>query len=125
MLNNFFRDSIANASSEIIGASLPLMVMGMIGHPALLISAGSVGGVSLFVFIIRMIIVMRKGGTKIPLLDNIMGGLFFPYCFALSFSIGIAYGEKAGWFGIWFALALAVLAVISSIVAHRKGIDLD
>lgn len=121
MLNNYFQDSIANTSVAIIGASLPLITIGMISHLALLIAAGSVGGVFLFVFIFRMIYVLRHGAKRNYLIENILHDLGLPYCFALSFAIGIAYGEKAGWFGIWFALALAVMAVISNVLTQKSG----
>ena len=121
MLNSLFRDSVINASAAIIAASLPLMTMGMIGHPALLISAGSVGCAFIFVFLIRCVVVMRNGGERVRVLDSIMKDMLFPYCFALSFAIGIAFGEKAGWFGIWFALGLAVIIVISNLIADKTG----
>lgn len=118
---NLFSDSIEEASSKIIAASLPFITMGLIGKPALLIAAGSVGGVFLFVFIIRAIILFNKEPKSIPVLDKIMDGLLFPYVFGLSFGIGIAYGERSGWYGVWFSLFLAAWIIIANCIVAKRS----
>lgn len=123
MDHTIFSDSIVEASAKIIAASLPFMTMGMIGHPALLIAAGSTGCVALFVFLIRILVLFKKDSKVIPVLDRIINSLLFPYVFALSFSIGIAYGEANGWYGIWFSLFLAGWIIVANCIAYKKGID--
>ena len=121
MENKFFPDSWVEAFAKIIAASLPFITMGLIGHPDLTIAAGSVGGVALFAFLIRIAVLFKKQAKRIPVLDSIMNGLLFPYAFAVSFGIGIAYGEKSGWYGIWFSLFLAAFIIIANCVSYRKN----
>ena len=123
MKTGIFADSITEASIKIIAASLPFITMGLIGHPALLIAAGSTGGVFLFVFLIRTYMLTNRYPKRMPLLDNIMNGLLFPYVFALSFGIGIAYGERNGWYGVWFSLFLACFVIIGACVSKNKNSD--
>ena len=121
MKTGIFSDSITEASSKIIAASLPFITMGLIGHPALLIAAGSTGGVFLFVFLIRVYLLTSRPPVRMPVLDSIMDGLLFPYVFALSFGIGIAYGERNGWYGVWFSLFLALFVVIGACVQKKDN----
>lgn len=124
MDTKFFNDSIVDASAKVIAASLPFITMGLLGHTALLIAAGSVGGVFLFVFLIRSFVLFKKVPLHLPVLDKIMNGLIFPYIFAVSFAIGIAQGESGGWYGIWFSLFLAcwiVIACFSKSNADNQG----
>ena len=123
MNKRFFSDSLAEAFSVILGASLPFITMGLINkdHPALIIAAGSMGGLALFAFLIRIAILFKKPTRRIPVLDNIMHGLWFPYIFALSFGIGIEYGEPSGWYGVWFSLFLAVWTIIAACVGNKDS----
>lgn len=120
MKTGLFPDSLADAAAKVIAACLPFMVMGMIGHPALLIASGSVATVFLFVFLIRVFMLSRRPAVEHPMLDAIMNQLTFPYAFAVSFGIGIAYGERSGWYGIWFTLFLAAWIVVANIVSFKK-----
>ena len=121
MDNKFFSDSWVEAFSKVVIASLPFITMGFIGHPDLTIAAGCTGGVALFAFLIRVAVLFKKSPKRIPVLDSIMNGLFFPYVCALSFGIGIAYGEKSGWYGVWFSLLLAAFIIIANCVSYKKN----
>lgn len=121
MENNFFPDSWVEAFAKIIAASLPFITMGLIGHPVLTIAAGSVGGLALFAFLIRIAVLFKQQPVRIPALDKTINGLIFPYVFALSFAIGIAYGEKSGWYGIWFSLFLAAFIIIANCVSSKRN----
>ena len=119
----FFPDSLAEAFAKIIAASLPFITMGLIDrdHPALIIAAGSVGGIALFAFLIRLAVLFRKPARRCETLDRIMNGMTFPYLFGLSFGIGIEYGEHAGWYGVWFSLFLAAWIIIANCVQQKQG----
>lgn len=120
MKNGLFADSITDMAARIIAACLPFMTMGMIGHKALLIASGSVGTVFLFVFLARLFVVQKNGIREIPVLDTIMNQMTFPYVFAVSFAIGTAYGEVSGWWGIGFAVVLAIWIIIGNCVSAKK-----
>lgn len=121
MKPGLFTDSLTDAAAKIMVACLPFMTMGMIGHSALLIASGSVATVFLFIFLIRIFMVQRNGAKVCPVLDNIVNQMMFPYICAVSFAIGIAYGEKSGWYGIWFALFLGLFIVIGNCVSAKKN----
>lgn len=123
MRTGIFADSITEASAKIIAASMPFITMGLINrpHPALLIAAGSVGGVFLFVFLIRVFMLASRYPKRIPVLDSIMTGMLFPYVFGLSFAIGIEYGERNGWYGVWFSLFLACFVIIAACVSKKDA----
>lgn len=119
---SFFSDSWTEAFSKVIAASLPFITMGLINrdHPALIIAAGSVGGIALFAFLIRIIVLFKKESKRNVTLDRIMSGLLFPYIFGLSFGIGIEYGEPSGWYGVWFSLFLACWIIIATYITSKK-----
>lgn len=121
MINSFFSDSLAEAFMKVVAAAFPLVTMGFIGHPALTIAAGCTGGVALVAFFIRIAILFKRAPRRIPVLDEIMHGLFFPYIFALSFAIGIAFGERNGWYGIWFSLFLAAFVVAGNLIVAKAN----
>ena len=118
---SFFADSWTEAFAKVLAASLPLITMGLINrdHPALLIAAGSVGGIALFAFLIRIAFLFKTEPSRNDKLDHIMNGLMFPYIFGLSFGIGIEYGEPSGWYGVWFALFLALWTIIAVCIKKR------
>lgn len=122
MYNRLFSDSWASAFSKILAASLPFITMGLIdkNHPALIIAAGSVGGVALFAFLIRIAMLFKKDACHNKALDSIMEGMLFPYVFGLSFGIGIEYGEPSGWYGVWFSLFLAAWTIIANCVGNKR-----
>lgn len=120
MINSFFSDSQVEAYMKCVCACFPLVTMGFIGHPALTIAAGSVGGVALIAFFIRIAVLFKKEPKRNETLDHIVHGLFFPYVFSLAFAIGIAFGERNGWYGIWFALFLALFIIIGNCVVAKE-----
>ena len=120
MRNGLFADSITETAAKIVVACLPFMTMGMIGHPALLIASGSLATVFLFIFLIRIFLVQKNGVKVDPLLDRIMSQMTFPYVCAVSFAIGVAYGEVSGWWGIGFAGVLAIWITIGNCIADLK-----
>ena len=119
MINSFFSDSQTEAYMKCVAACFPFVTMGFLGHPALTIAAGCVGGVALIEFLIRICVLFKKEPTRSPLLDHIVHGLFFPYAFSLAFAIGIAFGERNGWYGIWFCLFLALFIIIGNCIVFK------
>lgn len=121
MINSFFSDSLTEAFMKTVAACFPFVTIGFIGHPALTIAAGCVGGVALIAFFIRIAVLFSRPPKRNPTLDHIVHGLFFPYAFSLAFSFGIAFGEPNGWYGIWFSLFLALWIVIANCMVARKN----
>ena len=121
MINSFFSDSLTEAFMKCVAACFPLVTIGFIAHPALTIAAGSVGGVALIAFFIRIAVLFKKEPKRNPTLDHIVHGLFFPYVFALAFAIGIAFGERNGWYGIWFSLFLALFIIIGNCMVAKES----
>ena len=105
---------------KVVAACFPLVTIGFIGHPALTIAAGCTGGVALIAFFIRVAMLFKNPPKRNPVLDHIVHGLFFPYAFSLSFAIGIAFGEKNVWYGIWFSLFLACWIIVANLVVAKK-----
>lgn len=120
MINTFFSDSLVEAFMKVVAACFPLVTIGFMGHPALTIAAGCTGGVALIAFFVRIAMLFGREPKRMPTLDHIVHGLFFPYAFALAFAIGIAAGEYNGWYGIWFSLFLALWIVVANCVVAKK-----
>ena len=120
MINTFFSDSLVEAFMKVVAACFPLVTIGFMGHPALTIAAGCTGGVALIAFFVRIAMLFSREPKRMPTLDHIVHGLFFPYAFALAFAIGIAAGEYNGWYGIWFSLFLALWIVVANCVVAKK-----
>lgn len=130
MINSFFSDSQTEAYMKLVAACFPYVTMGFMSHHhALTIAAGSLGGVALIAFFIRVAVLFNKEPKRNATLDHIVHGLFFPYAFSLAFAIGIVaqmvnenlYNDKYayGWFGIWFCLFLACFIVIGNLVVAK------
>lgn len=120
MINTFFSDSQTEAYMKLVAACFPFVTIGFILHPALTIAAGCTGGVALIAFFIRIAYLFKNPPKRNATLDHIVHGLFFPYAFSLAFAVGIALDEPNGWYGIWFALFLALWIIIANLIVAKK-----
>lgn len=126
MINSFFSDSQTEAYMKLVAACFPYVTIGFLGHPALTIAAGSLGGVALIAFFIRIAVLSNKEPKRNATLDHIVHGLFFPYAFSLAFAVGIGFDHPTskyafGWFGIWFCLFLAVFIVVGNLIVAKES----
>ncbi|MCH5235269.1 MAG: hypothetical protein J1E16_08225 [Muribaculaceae bacterium] len=125
MINSFFSDSWTEAFMKAVAACFPYVTIGFLGHPVLTIAAGCTGGVALLAFFIRIAVLFSKQPKRIPTLDHIVHGLFFPYAFSLAFAAGIAFDHPNsnyafGWYGIWFCLFLAIFIVVGNLMVAKE-----
>lgn len=115
MKTNFFKDSLAAASAKLIAACLPFLTIGMLGSEITAVVSCIVALVAAVILLVRVVMLLGKTEAKIiPLLDeDVSDILSFPYAIAISSMIAIQAGNDAV-LGLWFALGLAVIIIISN-----------
>lgn len=112
---NLFKDGKAACLIRVAEFMLPLMLLGSLGNQVLLYISGAIAAVALVLFVARLVAV-RKSGTACENAGGwaaMVGSLLdFPYIVLLCSLIAMQAGIDAE-FGLWFALGLAVLVIVS------------
>lgn len=110
-----FSDSVLAGSAKVVAASLPFITLGMLSDNVTKIVAGIFGATALVILVVRFCMLLGSAEPRrIASIDNDVDDVvIFPGAFALSSLIAMHAGIDAS-FGLWFALVVAVLAVVSN-----------
>lgn len=118
MRNSPFGDDVLSEFwTTVIGATLPLLTLGLLGDRCLLYVSATVGGIALVMLVAGWVFgVGSEVGSVVMTLSK---GLSLPYVIALCSWIMEGRGLNA-LAGLWISLALAVLMLVGNVITLTR-----
>lgn len=104
--------------SNVIGATLPFITLGLLGNRIVLYISVSIGCLALVMLVSALLLKSRSDFGKS--LISLFQGLFLPYAIALSALILYDKGYDVS-VVLWISLLLAILIIGSNIIRLRRS----